>query len=64
MVLSSLHILRVNTTLLPETLRPPRWRRVALVGMSVFYFVFVWMWLMGGPLPDPAKGFLFGLFRS
>ena len=64
MVLSSLHILRVNTTLLPETLRPPRWRRVALVGMSVFYFVFVWMWLMGGPLPDPAKGFLFLLFGS
>jgi hypothetical protein len=64
MVISSLHILRVNTTLLPEALRPARWRRFALVGMAVFYFVFVWMWLMGGPLPDPSKGFLFGLFRS
>jgi hypothetical protein len=29
-----------------------------------FYSVFVWMWLMGGPLPDPANGFLFRLFGS
>jgi hypothetical protein len=64
MVIGSLHILRVNTTLLPEPLRPPLWRRVALVGMALFYFVFVWMWLMGGPLPDPSKGFLFLPFRS
>jgi hypothetical protein len=47
-VLASLHILRVNTTLLPEPLRPPLWRRVALAAMAVYYGVFVWMWLMGG----------------
>jgi hypothetical protein len=63
MVLGSLHILRVNTTLLPEPLRPPLWRRIALVAMSLFYSVFVWMWLMGGLSPDPAKGFLFTIFR-
>ena len=43
--LSALHILRVNTTLLPEPLRPARWRRVCLVLMSVFYGVFVCLWL-------------------
>ncbi|HEY5907272.1 MAG TPA: hypothetical protein VIZ31_04470, partial [Vicinamibacteria bacterium] len=63
MVVGSLHILRVNTTLLPPALRPPVWRRIALVGMALFYSVFVWMWLMGGPVPDPSKGFLFLPFR-
>jgi hypothetical protein len=63
MVVGSLHILRVNTTLLPPALRPPFWRRIALVGMALFYSVFVWMWLMGGPVPDPSKGFLFLPFR-
>jgi hypothetical protein len=43
--LSALHILRVNTTLLPEPLRPALWRRVCLVLMSVFYGVFVCLWL-------------------
>ena len=38
-VVSSLHVLRVNTTLLPEAIRPPLWRRLALVGMSLFYGV-------------------------
>jgi len=62
--LSALHVLRVNTTLLPEALRPPMWRRVALVLMATFYGAFVWMWLMGGLLPDTAKGFLFKLLRG
>jgi len=63
MVVGSLHILRVNTTLLPEALRPPLWRRLALVAMAAFYLVFVWLWLMGGLTPDTKKGFLFLLFR-
>jgi hypothetical protein len=63
MTLASLHILRVNTTLLPEPLRPSRVRRAALVGMAVFYGSFVWLWLMGGVVPDPERGFLFGLWR-
>jgi hypothetical protein len=63
LVVTALHILRVNTTLLPEPLRPPLWRRIALVAMAAFYFVFVWLWLMGGVVPDPAKGFLFAPFR-
>jgi hypothetical protein len=63
MTLASLHILRVNTTLLPEPLRPSRARRAALVGMALFYGSFVWLWLMGGVVPDPERGFLFGLLR-
>ncbi len=63
MTLASLHILRVNTTLLPEPLRPSRARRAALVGMAVFYGSFVWLWLMGGVVPDPERGFLLGLWR-
>ncbi len=63
MTLAAIHILRVNTTLLPEPLRPSRLRCAALVGMAVFYGCFVWLWLMGGLVPDPERGFLFGLLR-
>jgi hypothetical protein len=63
MVVSPLHLLRVNTTLLPPALRPPLWRRVVLVAMTAFYAVFVWLWLMGGLRPDPARGFVFLLGR-
>ena len=45
MVIASLHILRVNTTLLPPELRPPLWRRVMLVAMALFYGLFVALWL-------------------
>jgi len=44
-VVSALHVLYVNTTLLPTELRPPVWRRIALVMMSLFYGVFVTLWL-------------------
>jgi hypothetical protein len=40
-VVASLHLLYVNTRLLPVELRPPLWRRVTLVAMSVFYASFV-----------------------
>ena len=40
-VVASLHLLYVNTRLLPRELRPPVWRRVALVAMSIFYGFFV-----------------------
>jgi hypothetical protein len=46
-VVSSLHVLYINTTLLPEEIRPPMWRRVALVFMSLFYGTFVMLWLTG-----------------
>ena len=62
MVVSALHILYVNTHLLPPELRPPVWRRTALVAMAVFYGFFVYLWLAGGIVPDPSKGFLFRLF--
>jgi hypothetical protein len=57
----ALHILYINTTFLPPELRPPRWRRVALVLLALFYGSFVYLWLMGGFIPDPARGFLFKL---
>jgi hypothetical protein len=44
-IVASLHILYVNTRLLPAALRPPLWRRLALVGMAVFYGSFVTLWL-------------------
>jgi hypothetical protein len=40
-VVASLHLLYVNTRLLPRELRPPWWRRIALVGMALFYGFFV-----------------------
>ncbi len=63
MVISALHILRVNVTLLPRELRPPLWRRAGLVATAVFYGFFVWLWLMGGFVPDTEKGFLFNIPR-
>jgi hypothetical protein len=39
-VVTSLHVLYINTVLLPSPLRPPMWRRAALVFMSVFYGLF------------------------
>jgi hypothetical protein len=55
------HILYINMKFLPESLRPPLWRRIALVMMSVFYAFFVYLWLMGGIVPDTEKGFLFNI---
>jgi hypothetical protein len=40
-IVASLHLLYVNTRLLPPHVRPPVWRRVALVGVAVFYGIFV-----------------------
>jgi hypothetical protein len=38
--IASLHLLYLNTRLLPEALRPPLWRRVVLVAMACFYGLF------------------------
>ena len=40
-VIASLHLLYLNTRFLPLELRPPAWRRAALVVMSLFYAFFV-----------------------
>jgi hypothetical protein len=37
LVIGSVHLLYVNTRLLPEHIRPPMWRRAALVVMALFY---------------------------
>jgi hypothetical protein len=37
--------LSANTRLLPVDLRPPMWRRLALVALALFYGVFVTLWL-------------------
>ena len=44
-VIASLHLLYVNTRLLPVELRPPMWRRVSLVAMAVFYGMFSVLWI-------------------
>ncbi len=63
MVISALHILYINMKFLPREIQPPMWRRVALVLMAVFYGFFVYLWLMGGFVPDTDKGFLFNVPR-
>ena len=40
-VIASLHLLYINTRLLPAHVRPAPWRRAALVVMAIFYTVFV-----------------------
>jgi hypothetical protein len=44
-IISSLHLLYVNTRLLPVELRPPMWRRLALIALALFYGLFLVMWL-------------------
>jgi hypothetical protein len=44
-IISSFHLLYVNTRLLPVELRPPMWRRAALVALAIFYGFFLTMWL-------------------
>jgi hypothetical protein len=40
-IIASMHVLYLNTRVLPAALRPPMWRRVALVCMALFYGFFV-----------------------
>jgi hypothetical protein len=40
-IVAALHLLYVNTRLLPPHVRPPMWRRIALVVMALFYGFFV-----------------------
>ena len=40
-ILASMHLLYINTRLLPPHVRPPLWRRAALVAMALFYGFFV-----------------------
>jgi hypothetical protein len=39
-IFTALHLLYINTKLLPPALRPPTWRRALLVFMSIFYGFF------------------------
>ena len=39
-IITSLHLLYINTRLLPPALRPPMWRRATLVFMALFYGFF------------------------
>jgi hypothetical protein len=43
LIVASLHLLYVNTRLLPPHVRPPMWRRAALVALALFYGFFVWL---------------------
>ena len=40
-VIAAPHLLYINTRLLPPHVRPPMWRRVALIVMPLFYGFFV-----------------------
>ena len=42
-VVGSVHLLYLNTRLLPPELRPPTWRKFGLVAMALFYSFFVVM---------------------
>jgi hypothetical protein len=42
-VIASLHLLYLNTRVLPAALRPPLWRRLALIAMALFYGFFVFL---------------------
>ena len=44
-IISSIHLLYVNTTLLPKELRPSIGRRACLIAMAVFYGFFVVLWI-------------------
>ncbi|NOT44054.1 MAG: Nramp family divalent metal transporter [Acidobacteria bacterium] len=41
LVIGAIHLLYLNTQLLPSHVRPPMWRRVMLVAMAIFYGFFV-----------------------
>ena len=45
LIISAVHVLYVNTRLLPVELRPPMWRRLALIALAVFYGLFLTMWV-------------------
>jgi hypothetical protein len=47
LVVAPLHLLYVNTRLLPAHVRPSRWRCATLVGMAFFYAGFVTMSVRG-----------------
>jgi hypothetical protein len=40
LMIASLHLLYLNTRLLPGALRPPFWRRAALVATALYYGFF------------------------
>jgi hypothetical protein len=40
-VVATLHLLYLNTVVLPPHVRPSSWRRVVLVAMAMFYGFFV-----------------------
>jgi hypothetical protein len=44
-IIAALHLLYVNTRLLPVELRPPLSRRLGLIGLALFYGFFVVLWL-------------------
>lgn len=43
--IASLHLLYINTKLLPEHVRPPLWRRLGLIACAIFYGSFVVLWV-------------------
>ena len=54
-VIAAPHLLYINTRLLPPHVRPPMWRRVALVVMTLFYGFFVALSFGSLFVSNPAK---------
>jgi hypothetical protein len=46
-IIASLHLLYINTRLLPKELRPSMWRRAALLALAAFYAFFVTLSVRG-----------------
>jgi hypothetical protein len=61
LMIAAVHLLYINTRLLPQAVRPPIWRRVALVCMSIFYGCFaalsLWSLLVAGSRLPRARMF-------
>jgi hypothetical protein len=47
LLLGGIHLLRVNTKLLPAQLKPSPWQKAALMGLALFYAFFALLWLIG-----------------
>ena len=56
-VIAAPHLLYVNTRILPPHVRPPMWRRVALVAMAVFYAFFVALSIAGATIVERPSHF-------
>jgi hypothetical protein len=63
-VISAFHTLYINITFVPKEIQPLPRRCALLILKGLGYGFFVYLWLMGGLIPDSSKGFLFTMFGN